>query len=315
MPTTHTLPLERRTLHGHFSRDLPPALTIDPGDTVRTATLDAGWTIEPYTGGDWRPHQKFEGRVKGLDDGHALTGPIAVRGAQPGMTLMVRIDALRPGPWGGCWAGGWPNPINQRLGLADQTGVMHAWSLDADALTGRNQYGHAIDLHPFLGVIGMPPDEPGTHSTVPPRVWGGNMDCKLLVAGSTLYLPIAVPGALLSVGDGHAAQGDGEVSGVAIECPMDHVELTIDVRDDFPISTPIAQTHAGWIALGFDTDLNEAALNALTAMIPLMERLHGLTRRDALALASVAVDLHVTQNVNGVRGVHAVLPPGRVRWA
>src|SRR5207247_9765369 len=132
-----------------------------------------------------------------------------------------------------CSVGGWSSPSNDRLGVSDRPGIVHAWTLDAETMTGRNHHGHTISLRPFMGILGMPPDEPGRHSTSPPRIWGGNLDCKELVAGSTLYLPIPVAGALFSVGDGHAAQGDGEVSGTAIECPMDRVELTFRVREDF----------------------------------------------------------------------------------
>jgi acetamidase/formamidase len=138
---------------------------------------------------------------------------------------------------------------------------------------------------------------------------GGNIDCCELVAGSTLYLPVAVDGALFSTGDGHVAQGDGKVSGTAIECPMERVELTFALRDDMPLRTPLAQTPAGWVAMGFDEDLDEAMLIALEAMVDLVAARDGVGRSDALALCSVAVDLRVTQVVNQVCGVHAVLAP------
>ena len=148
----------------------------------------------------------------------------------------------------------------------------------------------------------MPPPEPGVHSTGPPRRWGGNIDCKLLVAGTTLYLPIPVDGALLSAGDGHGAQGDGEVSGTAIECPLERAQLTLDLRDDLDLRMPVARTADAWVAFGFDEDLDTAAELALETMLDLMERERGFDRGHALALASVAVDLHVTQVVNGVEG-------------
>lgn len=108
------------------------------------------------------------------------------------------------------------------------------------------------------GVYGMPPAKPGVHSTIPPRPTGGNIDCKELIAGSTLYLPIEVEGGLFSTGDGHVAQGDGEVSITAIECPMERVDLSFEVLDDMPLSTPIAKTAAGWVTMGFHEDLDEA---------------------------------------------------------
>ena len=164
-----------------------------------------------------------------------------------------------------------------------------------------------MTLRPFLGVLGMPPPEPGVHPTPPPRRWGGNIDCAELVAGTTLFLPMSVDGARFSAGDGHARQGDGEVSQLAIECPLERVRLTLDVRDDFLLDWPVALTPDAWLAFGFDEDLDEAAAIAIDGMLQVMGRELGLERRDALALASVVVDVRVTQLVNGARGVHAVL--------
>jgi acetamidase/formamidase len=158
----------------------------------------------------------------------------------------------------------------------------------------------------------MPPPEAGVHSTQPPRIWGGNLDCKELVAGTTLHLPIPVDGALFSAGDGHARQGDGEVSSSAIECPLERAELRLAVRDDFELRTPVARTAEGWITLGLGGSLDEAMGNAVDAMLALMERELGVGGRDALALASVVVDLRVTQVVNEVVGVHALLPHGAI---
>ena len=160
--------------------------------------------------------------------------------------------------------------------------------------------------------MGMPPDEPGRHSTGPPRRCGGNIDCKELVAGTTLYLPISVDGALFSAGDGHAAQGDGEVSGTAIECPVERAELTLELSD-LELRTPIARTETSWIAFGFSEDLDLAAEEAMATMLDLMERELELERDYALALSSVVVDLRVTQIVNGVKGVHAVLRDDAIR--
>ncbi len=255
-------------------------LTVDPGDSVRFQALNAGWR--------WEPEQEHFDR-DAMHDGHALTGPIEVRGARAGQTLVVRIDEVTPAPWGYTFA----------------DGEHFHWTLDG--ATATDDHGVTVSLAPFLGVIGMPPAEPGVHSTIPPRNSGGNIDCKLLVAGATLYLPIAVDGALLSAGDGHGAQGDGEVSGTAIECPLERAQLTIDVRDDLSLRSPIARTADAWVAFGFDEDLDLAAEQCMATMLDLMERELGLARRHALALASVAVDLHVTQIVNVAKGVHAVL--------
>ncbi len=302
---TYRIEPTRETLHGSFSREYPPILTIDSGDTVLFRTLNSGWVLEPPSFQQGKV-KSFEPRLKGRDDGHALCGPIAIRGAQPGMTLEIRINEVLPGKWGWTGGGGRDTEINKRLGLVEQE-VELIWNLDADTMTGKDQYGHTLTLRPFMGVMGLPPAEPGVHSTIPPRFCGGNIDCKELVAGSTLFLPITVPLAFFSVGDGHAIQGDGEVSGVAIECPMERVDLTFHLRNDMHLTTPRAHTSSAWITLGFHENLHEASIIALDAMLDLMGEQYQLPRTQALALASLIVDLRVTQMVNGVLGVHAVL--------
>lgn len=308
----HVIAPDRRTLHGHFSRYLPPVLTIEPGDTVRFRTLDAAWGLEPPTQ-ILAERLKFEPRTKGLDDGHALCGPIEIKGAKPGMTLEVRIDKIVPGAYGWTVSGGWESEINKRLGVVED-GTLLVWTLDAEKMVGRDQFGHEVALRPFMGVMGMPPDEPGILPTTPPRVNGGNIDCKELVAGSSLYLPIAVDGGLFSVGDGHGLQADGEASGTAIECPMERVDLTFHLHEELRIETPRANTPAGWITFGFHEDLDEATMVALEAQHRLIEEKHNIKRPASLGLASLLVDMRVTQIVNGVRGVHAILPHGAITW-
>jgi acetamidase/formamidase len=309
----HVVEPERRTLHGHFSKDLPPIASVEPGDTVRYRTLDAGWGLEPFVGGQ-ATRRLFEPRQKGLDDGHALCGPLEVRGAEPGMALEVHIGTLLPGAWGYTRAGGpLPAELNRSLGVDEGDAHIVPWTLDTESMIGRSKGGHSVALNPFMGVLGVPPAEPGVHPTAPPRIWGGNIDCKELVQGSTLFLPVSVPGALFSVGDGHAAQGDGEVSGTAIECPMERVDLRFGLHEDMQLASPRAKTPTAWLTFGFHKDLNEAMRLALADMLNLMAELLGVGRKDALALASVVVDLRITQVVNGVCGVHAVLPHGAVR--
>jgi acetamidase/formamidase len=283
----HEIPLEEGTVHGYFSSALAPVAAIDPGDSVRFQSLNAGWRWDAS-------EERFE-RDKELHSGHALTGPIEVRGARAGGTLAVAIDEVVPGDWGVTFGDGEP---------------FH-WTIDGDTAT--DDRGSTVSLAPFMGVIGMPPPEPGIHSTGPPRRFGGNIDCKLLLAGTTLYLPIPVDGALLSLGDGHAVQGDGEVSGTAIECPLERAQVTVDLRDGPELRSPIARTADAWLAFGFDEDLDRAAEEATETMLDLMERELGVDRKRALALASVCVDLHVTQVVNQVKGVHAVLRDGVIR--
>jgi acetamidase/formamidase len=310
MGQSFTLEPDDRTLHGWFNRDLDPVLTVDPGDSVRFRTLESSWALGPYTGGSVVDRPRATQHEPGA--GHALTGPVAVRGARPGTVLEVRVDAVLPASWGTTVAAHRQTALTDRLGITGRT-VVHAWTLDTDAMIGRNQHGTTVALRPFMGVMGMPPAEPGRHSTIPPRSHGGNLDCRELVAGSTLYLPVPVDGGLFSVGDGHAAQGDGEVGGTAIECPMRQVDLTFDVRTDLPITAPLARTPAGWVTIGLGSTLDDAAVQALDGMCELLERLYGIERADAVALSSVVVDLRVTQVVNQVVGVHAVLAPGAIR--
>jgi acetamidase/formamidase len=310
--TLHEIPLERRTLHGHFSRDLEPVAEVRPGDVIRFATLDAGWGVEPPRE-DGSQRERFSPLDEELDAGHALIGPVAVLGAVAGQTLAVGIEEVRVGPFGWSVAGGWSTPLNDRLGVGEGESRVLAWELDADAVLGRDRDGREVSLAPFLGVLGMPPPEPGVHPTGPPRAWGGNLDCKELVVGTTLFLPIPVDGALFSAGDGHARQADGEVSSTAIECPLERAQLSLSLRDDLELPAPIARTRDSWLAFGLGESLDEAAGNAVEGMLRLMERELGLERRDALALASLVVDLRITQVVNGVQGVHAVLRDDAIR--
>jgi acetamidase/formamidase len=275
----HRLARDARYLHGHFSRDLEPVLEIEPGDSVQISTPNNAWLVAPG--------ERLEAQHPELDKGHSIAGPIAVSGALAGQTLAVRIDQVTPANWGETFA----DSHRVEWELADGVG---------------RALGRELDLAPFLGVMGMPPPEPGVHSTVPPRRSGGNIDCKELVAGTTLYLPIPIDRALFSAGDGHAAQGDGEVSGYAIETPTD-AELTLDVRDDLPLEWPIARIDGAWLTFGFDEHLGCAARIAVEGMIALMARELGVTGGDARILASVGVDLHVTQVANGAQGVHAEL--------
>ena len=281
----HEVPMEPKLLHGFFSRELEPVLEVDPGDSVRISVPNAGWEV--------RPQERFEARSAEHYDGHALAGPIEVRGAKAGQTLAVRVDEVEPGDWGVTYGEG----VAVGWELADGVGLA---------------LGFEVALAPFLGVLGMPPPEPGAHPTGPPRRWGGNIDCKELVAGTTLFLPVPVDGALFSAGDGHAAQGDGEISGTAIETPA-RAQLTLDLQDDLALEWPCARIDGAWLAFGFDEDFGFAVKTAVNGILALMKRELGVSGGEALALASVAVDLRVTQIVNGVMGVHAVLRDDAIR--
>ena len=275
-----------------------PALEITSGDRLTVRTLDAGGHLEPWRRYESRPPRLFESAR-----GHCLAGPIVVRDAVPGQFLAVELESLRPASTGYTIAGVHDNWLNQRLGV-DSPGFL-SWTIDADTAT--NHLGISVPIAPFLGVIGTVPVDAGEHSTIPPRPRaGGNIDCRELVAGSTLYLPVDVPGGYLFLGDGHAAQGDGEVGGTAIECEMT-TEVTVTVVDAAPLDAVHALTPRGRITFGFDPNLNNAAAEALGHMVTWLQHLRQLDRPTALALAGVMVDLRITQIANGTWGVHAVL--------
>jgi acetamidase/formamidase len=300
--TTHELRPDIANIHRTFSREREPVLWISSGDTVRVTTLDAGGFLEKR-----RTDGVEVARIESEGNGHALCGPIGVRDAKAGQTLEIEFLTIRPGSWGWTGAGGWESDLNRRLGVADGPWTMLVWDIDADAGTATSHTGKTVRLAPFMGVIGMPPDEPGSHPTGPPRPCGGNLDCKELVEGSRLFLPISVDGAMLSIGDGHGAQGDGEVSGMAIECPMDLVEIRVTVRDEPGPSLPRAETPAGVITFGLHERIEEAIPMAIDEMLTVLQA-RGLERGEALVLASLVVDVRVTQPVNGVVGAHCVLP-------
>jgi len=303
-----------QNLTGSFCRDDEPILTIQSGDSVVFRTLDASWQTKAraslddapeYVGNEVDPEKRA--------DGHCLCGPVAIQGARPRMTLEIQINEIECGTWGWTNSGGWPHWILQALDV-DKMDSRFLWTLDPRNRIGRNQLGHEVSLRPFMGVMGMPPNAPGRHSTVPPRRTGGNLDCKELVAGTRLFLPIEVEGALFSVGDGHAAQGDGEVCVTAIECPMERVSLTFHLHPEMPLTSPRARIDGAWITFGLHEDLDQACVLAVDDMLALMhEQYPHLDRATCLGLASVVVNVRVTQLVNDVKGAHAILRDDAVR--
>lgn len=309
----HNLEIKNENLHGSFSNEYEPILTVKSGDTIRMQTLDIEWGYSKSKGEE---RGFYKSKVNEADPRHPMIGPIKIAEAKPGMVLEVKVNDLVPGWYGTNWAGGKSSWQNDHLGLTDSERIRLDWELDPVTMTGTANIGNQpfrVALNPFIGLMGVAPAEAGVHVTSPPRYCGGNIDCKELGKGSTLFLPIAVDGALFSIGDGHAAQGDGEVSGTAIECPMDLVDITLFLRDDLQLTMPRALTPSGWVTFGFNEDLNLAAAQALNEMTEMIRENYQIEKTEALALASVTVDLRVTQVVNGVKGVHAILPHGSIR--
>jgi acetamidase/formamidase len=304
----HTLEPRPGQVVDAFSLATPPALTIASGDQLRVTTLDASGHLEP-----WRDLGQDRRLMFPSGRGHCLAGPIVVEDARPGSYLAVRLESLQPGTWGYTISGTRDDHLNHAIGTVGGEPGFLSWAIKDDEAI--DQHGFTIATAPFLGVIGTSPAEPGEHSTIPPRPRnGGNIDCCELVAGSTLFLPVDVPGGRLYLGDGHAAQGDGEVGGTAIECPMT-TELTVTVVDGAAVDGVHAIAPAGRITFGFDADLNSATAEALGAMLTWLQQLLDIDRKTALAYASVGVHLRVTQVANQTWGVHALLPDAVVPLA
>lgn len=309
MTTVHTIEPSPQRVHCSFDPAREPILVIDDGDTLRCSTPDIAGGVEQHDR-DKNTRAKIRPPDPNEPPGPVMLGPVAIRGAEPGSVLEIRFDRIQPETWGWSWSGSgfFNESLNRALGLDDEQSALLLWTLDPEAREGVSELGHRVGLRPFFGTIGLSPATPGHSEGFFPRATGGNMDCRELVEGSTLYLPIAVEGGLLSLGDGHALQGDGEVGGTAIECPMARVELTLRVRREMSLRGPLAQTPAGRVALGFGETLEQASRMALDGLLDWMVRELEPDRRRALMLASALADLRITQIVNGVVGVHAVLP-------
>lgn len=295
------------TVHwGFFDAGLKPLLTIESGDTVVISTVSGAPDVMPDEGTfDVPPALKaIHERVAARFPFHICTGPVAVRGAKAGQVLEIRIKAVDLHyDWGFNLIrplhGALPDDFPERR-------LIHI-PLEKDTMTARLPWGLRLPLKPFFGIMAVaPPPAWGVVPTPPPRRNGGNIDNKELVAGTTLYLPIFVEGALFSVGDGHAAQGDGEVCLTAIETGLVGT-FELIVRDDLPLQWPVAETPTHWITMGFDPDLDNCAVLALREMISLVRSRTGLSQEDAYTLCSLAADLRVTQVVNGAKGIHIML--------
>jgi acetamidase/formamidase len=302
----HHLGSSPETVHwGYFDASLEPVLTIDSGDRVTVETVSGAPEVMPRSGFKIPPElEAIHRTVPRKLPGHILTGPIAVRGAKPGHVLQIDIEAITlRQDWGynavRPLAGALPDDFHQLR-------VVHI-PCDLERGVGRLPWGAEIPLRPFFGVIGVaPPPGWGMISSLPPRKHGGNIDNKELVAGTRLYLPVHVEGGLLSVGDGHGAQGDGEVCVTAIETALSGT-LKIGLRQDMSLEWPLAETPTHIITMAFDPDLDSAARTALRNMIALLGERRGLSREDAYMLCSLAADLRITQLVNQNNGVHVML--------
>lgn len=310
-PKVHELKASPTTVHrGFFDASLKPVLTIDSGDVVRleTATGNPRWFEKLGVPKDKIPaelYEVFQG-VEGDGRGdHTLNGPIAIRGAEPGDTLEIRIrsvDVRLP-------IAGQGFAPNRGL-LPDEFPYEKGRVTWIDVERKVVQFGPGIEFpaRPFWGVIGVaPPASMGRVPSGPPNVFGGNLDNRDLGSGSTLYLPVHVQGALLSIGDGHAMQGYGEVSLSAVETSLKG-EIQVVLHKGHRLRWPRAETATHYITMGLDPDLDEAAKIATREMLEFLVETKGISREEAYLLASAAMDLVVTQVVDITKGIHAMIP-------
>lgn len=310
--THHILKASCQTVHlGGFSHQLEPALVVNSGDSIDVETYTGFYIYDKappefLTAEFIEICQHLPTKRKVGPGPHLLTGPIYVNGAEPGDVLQVRLEdisprlpmgfnAIRPG-WGAL-----PEQFTEaRLRFIPL-------DLDKGVAQFPNGSGISIPLEPFFGILGVATDETN-RSSVPPGVYGGNIDNRELGVGSSIFLPIFVPGALFSIGDGHAAQGDGEINVTAIETSMNGT-IQINLRKDLQLSAPLAETPTDIITLGFGETLDQAFEFALQQMITFLEHFAGLSAEDAYVLCSLAVNFHITQVVNRPhKGVHGMLP-------
>lgn len=296
---------------GYYDARVKPILTIRSGDTVRVETMLAGGLERVRLAGV--PESEIPAALKEVENAvtdrgpgaHPLTGPIYVEGAEPGDVLEVRVvgfDYLHPF--------GVTGFVPERGTLPDEFPYVRYKVIRFNVQAGTAEFrpGVTLQLAPFFGSIGVaPPPAMRRVSSGPPGVHTGNLDNRELIAGSVLYLPVHVSGALLSVGDGHALQGDGEVTLTALETSL-RGTLQIFVRKGKSLLWPRAETPTHFIAMGLNPDLDEASRLATREMISFLTTEKGLSRDEAYMLISLAVSLRVTQLVDGTKGIHAMLP-------
>ncbi len=339
-PALHHLRATPKTVHwGYFDAALAPAIIAANGDIIHAEALTHHAGDAPELMMDQGITEIFkaippEDRNPGV---HLMTGPIFIKDARPGDVLEVRYLQMTPRlRYGSNLAANWGHLYQEfgekervtiyRLDEASQTAeaafaydfpgkylVPGTITHERDCCRQPALKGVRVPVRPHLGTAGVAPDVAGRVSTIPPGSHGGNIDNWRIGAGATMFYPVQVDGALFSIGDPHISQGDGEISGTAIEASLD-VIFQVFVRRDFTFPSPLLQTPEFWMTHGFDEDLNQAMRNASLEMLRLLTEQRGLSRDDAYSLMSVAADFGVTQVVDGRQGVHAricraVFPP------
>jgi len=311
---THVVPSNKETVRlGVFDANLAPILTIESGDSV---SFPDTWShfmneLQPGVPIDTLAKLRLANPGKGP---HSIIGPIAVNKAEPGDVLEIRYKRFEPYPWGAVFN----NPGSLGTGLLAQDypeGQVKYLELDLHAMKGKFSPDISVPLKPFQGTLGVaPPDgyfpqlSPGVTSSVPPGPHAGNIDLAELSEGSTLFIPVWKPGALIFTGDSHAVQGDGEINLSALETRMKEMRIQVILHKQKNFAWPVAETRTHWILLGLDKDLNAAMTLAARNAIKFLAARAKLSELDAYALLSIAASFRITQVVDIVRGVHAMIP-------
>jgi acetamidase/formamidase len=315
MTTHHLLATPQTVRRGMFDASIPPVLTVDSHDTVVLESVSGRTEVMPPPGSGLTIPPALtailDADAPALGP-HILTGPVAVAGAEPGDMLEIRIEAIE---LGADWGFNMIRPLAGTLPEDFHTPVLTHLPVDRARQVCVLPWGTELALAPFFGVMGVaPPPAFGTISSKEPRIHGGNLDNKELTAGSTLYLPVWVPGGLFSAGDGHGVQGDGEVCVTALEmCLTGTFTLILHKGGgaERPLLTqPRAETPTHFITMGLNEDMDQAMKQALRQMIDFICSRSNLSREQAYMFCSLAVDFHVTQSVNGEKGIHGLLRKG-----
>jgi len=291
------------TQWGWFDNAQPPVLRVNSGDTIVLETMMhshnqvvPGTTIEQIK----KTRTDFPGRGP-----HTLTGPIYVEGAQPGDVLKVTLNKIVPRAYATNF--NVPGMFGQFPTVYADGQVKYVY-LDLDKMTTEFLPGVVIPLKPFPGTLAVARKEPGRYSSVPPGEFAGNMDIRDFVAGSSLYVPVHVPGALLWTGDSHAGQGNGEVNLTALETAYKEFNITVEVIKGKPLDFPRIETKKSWISMGFDQDLNKAWTQAKAQTIKLIAELRGVSPEQAEKLMPTSSDCRISQVVNVKKGIHCLNP-------
>jgi len=303
---THELHSSPDTCHwGYFDSKLPPQLRIKSGDIATIHCVSGAKEILPEPPMNVLPeHREILAKLTPHLGRHILTGPVHVEGAERGDVLAVEVLDIK---FRTNWGWNVQRPLAGTLPEDFPFYKLTHIPIDSNRGVCTLPWGLEVELRPFFGIMGVaPPAEWGQCSSVEPRAFGGNIDNKHFQVGTTVYFPVFADGGLFSTGDGHGVQGDGEVNLTALETSLSGT-FRFTVRKDMKLTNPRAETATHWITHGFDSDLDDAAKEALRDMIRLISARTGLSASDAYMLCSLQADLHVTQTVDGNKGIHCMI--------